>query len=512
MKEQIKKNRKQIGILLLFVAIIFAVFLYSSYRIETSKFLLYQDKTTGTYWQDIGAKNICYIMITCLCIYAFIMMLFLQDQYHKGNIKVENVFLVTVPFFCILIAFAMPMSKGHDETIHGLRIYEYAEGKWVSNGEKAYLEEGVINALDNKMSYQEVIKNEKTYSTNTKEIEWGYRIASYSPINYFPQVVSIAVARIFTDNSMIHLYIARVANLIFCMLLLYLAIKIVPFGKNMLFLLSIIPIAIEGFSTLSADGMIISASFLWIAYLLKLREEKEKKMQKKEILFLSILAIIISLSKTIYIVLLPLLLLLPKEKFVNKKAKLFFVLTLCSISILLDMGWYVIGIQKDTLIEEAGNQPIATLISNPIAYLQKVIYTIVVNLKSYIMGMFGEGLEWNEEITIPLFPILLLLSSVIIAKTGENEIKWEKWEKLVISMVLLFSILAVFTSLYIAWSRTELIMIEGIQGRYFLPMLPLVYLLFGRKFLEDSKTTQYIAGLGIIMQIIVVLELVLTHI
>lgn len=39
-----------------------------------------------------------------------------------------------------------------------------------------------------------------------------------------------------------------------------------------------------------------------------------------------------------------------------------------------------------------------------------------------------------------------------------------------------------------------------------------VFLLFGRKFLEDEKTTKQIAILGVLMQIIVILELVIFHI
>lgn len=66
--------------------------------------------------------------------------------------------------------------------------------------------------------------------------------------------------------------------------------------------------------------------------------------------------------------------------------------------------------------------------------------------------------------------------------------------------------------MYISWSRTEIITIEGIQGRYFLPIMPLIFLLLGRKFLEDSKTAKNIATLGVIMQIVVILELILFHI
>lgn len=510
MKEKIRKEGKQNIPILLLGLVILLVFLYGCYRIETTNSFLSQDELTGRYLQDREAKNISYMALAILCIYALIMTQFLQEK--EGKIKVENLFLVTVPIFCILLALAMPMSKGHDETIHGLRVYEYAEGKWISNGETAYLEEGVANALDNKQTYQALLQPEKTYSTKTDKIEWGYRIAAYSPINYLPQVVSITIARMVTSNSMVHLYLARLANIATCMFLLYIAIKITPYGKNLLFLLSFIPIAVEGFATISADGMIIAASFLWIAYLLKLREEREKKLRKKEFILLSILAVVIALSKTIYIVLLPLLCFIPNEKFSSKKVKIGFIIMICFISAILDMGWYIIGVQKDTLFVESGNDPIGSLISHPIGYLEKCLYTMAVNLPRYIEEAFGGKLEWSEKITVPFFPILLGISSILLSTTGEKEIIWKNWEKILLTIVIISAIFLIFTSMYISWSKTEIITIEGIQGRYFLPIMPLIFLLLGRKFLEDSKTAKNIATLGVIMQIVVILELILFHI
>lgn len=64
--------------------------------------------------------NICYIILTILCILEFsISLYFIRNK----TIKPEKAFLIIVPLFCILLTLAMPLSKGHDETIHGLRIY-----------------------------------------------------------------------------------------------------------------------------------------------------------------------------------------------------------------------------------------------------------------------------------------------------------------------------------------------------------------------------------------------------
>ena len=498
MKENIKnvKNGKEIIIIIALIILFLITFIYEATRIQK----LNGDETT---------KITAYIILAILCAITFLFALYF---YHKKDIKPEKAFLIVVPLFCILLSIAMPMSKGHDETIHGLRIYEYAEGKIISNGEKAYLEEGVVNALDNKPTYESIFNYGKTYDKNTEIIETGYRISSYSPITYLPQVVGIIIGRTITNNSIIHVYLARLANIVTCVVMLYFAIKFIPFGKNMMFLLCLIPISIEGFSTLSADGIAISAAFLWVAYILKLREEKDKKITKKEIIGLILLGILVAISKTIYIVLLPLLLLIPKEKFTTKKRKVLFIITTFLIGTIIDLAWYKFGIQKQSISETTEVNSIMYILLDPINYIVKIVYTIITNLGKYLEEIFGGKLEWNEAVTIPMFPIILFTLGIISSKLGKEKIKFKLWEKIIILLIIISCIGLVFTGMYIFWSDKSISTIQGIQGRYFAPIIPLVFLLFGGSFLDNSKITRIIAITGIIMQICVIMELVLYHI
>ena len=506
--KRISKNK---NLLPIFVGIIVVImFFYFSYKMEVGNCLSYKDPITGEILQDIGAKKICYTILTILSVYAILISSFLQEKIEENKIKIENIFLCIVPIFCILLTIAIPMSKGHDETIHGLRIYEYAEGKFISNGEKAYLEEGVINALDNKDTYSDIFNNEKNYSTNTKTIEWGYRIATYSPINYLPQVLGVFISRLVTTNSLVHLYVARICNLITCMIMLYFAIKLIPFGKNLLFLLSLIPISMEGFATMSADGMLVAASFLWISYILYLCFTDGKKVENKDIIILFINAIIIALSKTVYIVLLPLLLLIPNEKWKSNKKKILIISLIFLISAILDIGWYFIGIKEETLITE--NSLVPYIFNNPILYIQKIVYTIIVNFQKYLTEIFGVTLEWNEQIVIHVFPYILLIMSILLIIKEKEKINWTIWQKIIISIVILACVFLVFTSMFLACSKLDTKYIQGVQGRYLMPIVPLIFLLFGKKLSDDKNVAKIITITGLVMQIYVIMEIVLYHI
>lgn len=461
--------------------------------------------------ENIAGKQISYIILIMLCIYPLLFYITSRDMQKKKNIKPENLFLVVALIFCILLTIAMPMSQGHDETIHGLRIYEYAEGKIISNGEKAYLEQGVINALQDKTFYREIFNQDKTYSTKTNEIAWGYRIASYSPINYLPQVIGVVIGRIFTTNSMVHLYMARLFNILSCITIMYFAIKVIPYGKNLLFLLSCIPITIEGVSTLSADGLLVATSFFFISYILYLCNLKDRKIGKKEISILLISAITISLSKTIYIVLLLLLIMIPKEKWKSNKQRIISIFTIFMIAAILDIGWYFIGIQSENP-SSGGNNALGIMLAHPFMYMQKIVYTLVHLSGKYIDEIFGGKLEWGEQITIYLLPYILLVASILVSAKGKEKPELKIWQKIIAILTILGCIFLAFTSMFLAWSRTNIQIIEGVQGRYFMPIIPLVFLVAGKKFADDEKTTNIVSILVTIVQIFVIMELVIFHI
>ena len=78
--------------------------------------------------------------------------------------------------------------------------------------------------------------------------------------------------------------------------------------------------------------------------------------------------------------------------------------------------------------------------------------------------------------------------------------------------VILCSVGMVFVSMFISWTPRESVEIFGIQGRYFLPLLPLAILLLssrkitiqkdiGRKIMFAAVSLQCVAIYGILMSL-----------
>lgn len=510
-KEKLKIDGewKSIFIVMVVTIIVACNFLYFSYKINIGDFFNYKNET-GIISKDITAIKVAYIVLSTLSLYVILMAFIIIKEIKTKSIKVEKIFLALASTFAILFIVAMPITTGHDESIHALRAYEYTEGKFINNGKEYFLEKGTFLATNYKRTYSEILNNMDQYTTNTNKIRVRYRVSTYSPVNYLPEIMGILTAKMFTKNVIVHLYTARVFSSIICIALLYFAIKKIPFGKNLLFLLCIIPTTIEGIATISADGLLFSASMFFISYILYLTYNKEK-INKKDIAILAIFSVIIALSKTVYITLIPFIFIIPKEKWKNIKQKNIICFIIFIVALILDFLWYKFGIQKEE-ISNIGNDAILYILNSPIGYIQKIIYTIVLLFEKYLTEIFGATIEINEVIKISIFPYILFIMSIIVSIKGKNKTEFKLYQKIIIIFIVVACMGVIFSALFIEWSRPNLEYIEGIQGRYFLPILPIIYMIFCNKFCDERKYTYTIAVIGLLMQMCVTMELLLYHI
>ena len=369
---------------------------------------------------NISAVSIS-ILIFALCILV----------YTKKQLKVENVFLLTVPILCILYLIFMPMFTSHDEYRHWLRAYEVSEGKFVPENRDGiigselprsvadiYISQGSYKKIEYstiREFWEQEINNDDRIYVDTS------RVATYSPVQYIPQTLGIVISRLITNKTIVIAYAARVINLITCMVLMYFAIKTIPFGKIVLLVLSMIPIVIEGFSTITADGMLISSTCLFIANIFKLKYGNVEKISFVNKATLALLIVIIGLCKSVYIPLVALLLLLPKQVFKSNKERWVTILVIAIIAITLNLCWITTsgittGKEKDII---ATDMKMNSITSNPIGFLGRLLYTINVNGQKYVNTTFGGQLGWTETKTYAIAPyglcIIISLMRAIIA-------------------------------------------------------------------------------------------------
>ena len=449
--------------------------------------------------------------------------------YHKKDIKVENIFLMIVPFVCLFFLITMPTFKNHDEYYHWLKAYEVSEGHLMTP-----IEEGIQGSMMpssvadvcpkdwTTMTYRDVQEKIKHPLEKEKQGLLNPETAAvYSFVQYIPQAIGIALARIFTDSTYLITCAGRLVNMIVAIVLLYLAIKIMPFGKKLLLIPAMIPITIEGFTSLSPDAMTIAMSFLYIAYILQLAFGKKKKIETKEKITLLVMSVIIALCKIVYIPLVGLVLIIPKEKFKNEnnKSKIINFCIIAGIAVVINLLW--LGISSRYLANfREGDSKIQVLLAlqNPIQFVQTVLYTINLNGHSYLMSLFGNAIGWGEFVKLDsIVPYTLLAIYLFVVSTDEEiKGKLKRYQVVWVLLVVLAIVALIFTSLYVQWTTIGKESILGIQGRYFLPILPLMMLLLGsclkvKTGYKKENVNKVAAIVMLVVQIFVISQIVIVH-
>ena len=431
---------------------------------------------------------ICITLIFSL--FFFIFYLFCE----KKNIKIENIFLVSFILIGLAYFILLPFTQAPDEVNHFIRAYEIANGYLISDKNQSnyggrLLPEELQN-INRIQSYKELIQNIK----NNKELSGEKTFilfpntALYFFVSYIPQSIGIFIGKLFTHNFTILAYFGRLFNFVFFVLIFYLSIKYTPIKKISLYLIAFLPMTLQEAASLAADPIIISCSALLISICLNIKYREENNfITLKEIILIYLLMLFIAGSKIIYLPICFIILIIPKEKFKNNK--LFVIAPILIISILINIVWmgislsYSNGKYIDTINEK---EQVHFILNNMFGYFFIFINTIIKYYKFYITSIIGQNLSWFN-IHIPNIAYYIFLLSTILLFLFDNNIKSKEISvkiKCIIFIIISLTIGLMFSALYVSWTPVGDNIIEGVQGRYFLPILFYIFIFFSNNKLK----------------------------
>ena len=181
-----------------------------------------------------------------------------------------------------------------------------------------------------------------------------------------------------------------------------------------------------------------------------------------------------------YILLLPLYFLILPNKFKNLKSYIITILTLILSALIGGMLWYMsskgLTLNMNSTVADASSQ-VSYILQHPLDYLLVLLKTFFVKTPRLIITMIGvlgwqdTRLDWSTYI---LYPILIYLT--IFSDNYKFEL--QKCQKVVILITLIIGIIATYTSLYVMWTPVGNGVVLGLNGKYFIPMMLPMFLLF----------------------------------
>ena len=370
----------------------------------------------------------------------------------------------------------------------------------------------LIKNIDKTLDFKYILNTSKIKLNQdaTKFINFQ-NTAIYSPTCYLTQVPGMYIAKNLNSNPFWIFYLGRISNLLFFTIIIYFAIRIIPFYKLPLVLLTLAPMTLSLASSLTSDVIVIGLNFLWVAILMRLIFDK-KKINNFQIGFMILLAVILALSKC-YFMLIPLIFLLPKSKFKNCTKYIICTMGVLIFAIVGILFWQNIvnGLSFDMSPQANALRQMQFIVSNPITYAMVVLKTMVVKMPRIIITMIGV-LGWQDTrldfMTYILYPILIVLS---ILREPKIDFKFQKWQVYLIGLDIVISICLIFTSMYLMWSEVASPIIFGLNGKYFTPiMLPFLLLFYGFRKNQWTENVNLFIYLAIIL-ILISSDLSLLH-
>lgn len=304
---------------------------------------------------------------------------------------------------------------------------------------------------------------------------------TYNFVAYLPSAFGIVIARVL-NGSIIDIYIlGRLMNLIVYTFLVYWAIKLLPYKKNIFFIIAFMPYMLLLAASYSIDGLCLGTVYIFVAYCLKLYKECEV-ISLKQFLTLALLFIITMLGKGMgYILICLLVFMLPFYKTIKKNKKHIPTMIICSLLVLI-FGVLFVLYMKNTKITGDGDtrggngvnpaEQLNVVLTHPIFDVKLAIQHIKVTLCSF--GWYC-NLHQNTFFTnnngYTMFIIMLFILYVAVT---EDDYNFKIKDKII--LVLTFLAIYGMTSaiLYLSFTPVGVLYISGYQTRYIFPILPLI--------------------------------------
>jgi len=420
------------------------------------------------------------------------------------DINPHTAFLIIGLIYGIGFLFATPAFQVPDEYEHFYRAIYVSEGHIVPEklGDKSgvYVPESVlITSLIVSDEWYSFIENrDKLNLTSLFYVPFKSKylvfedisriaVVTYSPVPYIVSGFAISLGKLFNLSPIFLMYLGRLANLLAWVLLTYYAIKITPVHKWVFFMISFIPVTLFEAASLSADSFMLGLSFLVIAVFFNIAlDDYKKKINLKDIYILFIILLLLALSKQVYFILLFLVFLIPLEKFGSRK-KMIIVSAFLISSVLLITGLWSFLV-KDLYVpimpQISVLGQILYILGDPFRFPFVVLNTFLQLGLSYQILFVG---NFVLDIPLPVWWIGIYLFTILpVSLLDKCDVEVRFKHKLISFIIFIMTSILLCAFVYFSWTPVGQNTIDGIQGRYFIPVLPLLFILFYKwSYLKD---------------------------
>lgn len=365
----------------------------------------------------------------------------------------HRVFLILAIVLGLAFVAITPPFRAPDEVTHFWRPVSMAYGtlipKMTERGPVAPLPKGYqtfvfVFRIEQKPDAHQYWLGWVTWLAENERVELPF-VASYTPVAYAPQLLAAGVARVLHLRPMVTFYLGRLANLAAYIALIYWALRITPVLRWGLCAIALLPMSLFLAASWSPDAMTIGMALLLLALILRGARAE-------------LAALVAGLCKPGYFVL----------SFLSRRWTV--------IAAAFAGALIATFVASGSYVSPHGDPHAQWLCVKAAPF-----HFLAIALRDY----GSHGLEYLEQaigrlglLDIPLPVLILILEAALLIAVAEATITLRT--RITASVIALVLAIGTSLTLYLMWTPVCADNVQGIQGRYFIPMLPLVLLAIAR--------------------------------
>lgn len=430
--------------------------------------------------------------------------------------KPEYVFIVPALFFGLISTVFIPQLSANDENMHFIRSYELTEGEV---GHKCHLPVDI-----KERAFYQIYAKKPNFSFDKKKVDMSNKIITdcgtatvYNPMLHIPQVLGVSLAKIIHPSTGVMILFGRITNLLVYCIGLFVIIKYARVGKWMLVIIGLMPTLLHMASTLSGDVVNNVIILGFITYLFNLFTQK-KQMTRHQLITLVMFSMFLATTKPTNAILLFPILFLPakiipqlvvKGRVIPKSLIRFGIAFSAGVIVALVMALWAFIYKDPTITATAAINPVA---EKPYRIIN-ILFNTFINPDVIVGGVvYGDWLLRSAVGSFSSFGYhlpfyLVVMTTVLVVIVGlvsnpnEEKIasKVEARMPLAMTSTWLIMVVGITYGLYVSWALKPDIIgpgakyAYGLQGRYFMPFLMLLYPLFIRlrKYIKVDISNKY---------------------
>jgi len=248
----------------------------------------------------------------------------------------------------------------------------------------------------------------------------------------------------------------------------------------MLGIIGIMPMQLHQMASLSYDVFLNSVAFLLIASLLKAIYE-EGSLPKVDFGYILVTGMLLAPTKVVYCPILLLMLLIPRRRFGDRKKK-FVCITIVILASAIFLVIFKAIMLKDLAFvssNETSEYTAGFVLRHPFQTMVIFARTAWYSIGGWITAAIGSSLS-GATLSIPIWiafgVICIVFLAVLDNENEKSDLKVCVVERGVFLVISISIVLLVMLSLLLVYTPRGYPLVYGVQGRYFIPIIPLLAL------------------------------------